>query len=88
MPSPALGPPASYQIPFSKMPSPALGPTASYQMCTRLVTQEWKDMGMMKLATHLHPVQVIKCMELYLHFFVYLHDEALNEAQDDFTFHN
>ena len=43
-------------FPLSKMSSPALGPQAFYQMGTRLFSREWRDLGVMKLVTHLHPV--------------------------------
>jgi hypothetical protein len=41
----------------------------------------------MKLTTHLHVVTILKCMELYLHSSMHLHDVVLRESsRDNFSF--
>jgi hypothetical protein len=40
----------------------------------------------MKLATHFHPAQLIKCVELHWDFAMYLHGVVLDTAEAMFTF--
>jgi len=40
----------------------------------------------MKLATHLHTLQVIKCVELHWDFAMYLHGVVLDAAEGNVTF--
>jgi hypothetical protein len=42
-------------------------------------------MGVMKMATHFYPVQVIKCVELYCNFAMCLHAVVPDEAQGNFN---